>query len=166
MTTGKTIALTRWTFVGKVLSLLFNTLSRLVITFLPRSKRLLISWLQSPSACKMTAYDEIWLSPNLELDRKPEQSSSAGFWYHQWLDGWELVSCLEEYGGQTSRYVHHFWTLALIASWLDRHCRLLHKVFVSTQSYLFLTFPPWVHSSLSKLQIWLGHFPARALSVA
>ena len=50
MTTGKTIALTRQTFVGKVLSLLFNVLSRLVITFLPRNKRLLISWLQSPSA--------------------------------------------------------------------------------------------------------------------
>ena len=50
MTIGKTIALTRWTFVGKVMSLLFNMLSRLVITFFPRSKRLLISWLQSPSA--------------------------------------------------------------------------------------------------------------------
>ena len=50
MTTGKTIALTRWTFVGKVMFLLFNVLSRLVITFLPRSKRLLLSWLQSPSA--------------------------------------------------------------------------------------------------------------------
>ena len=50
MTTGKTIALTRRTFVGKVISLLLNMLSRLVITFLPRSKRLLISWLQSPSA--------------------------------------------------------------------------------------------------------------------
>ena len=50
MTTGKTIALTRRTFVGKVMSLLFNMLSRLAITFLPRSKRLLISWLQSPSA--------------------------------------------------------------------------------------------------------------------
>ena len=50
MTTRKTIALTRWTFVGKVMSLLLNMLSRLVITFLPRSKRLLISWLQSPSA--------------------------------------------------------------------------------------------------------------------
>ena len=49
-TTGKTIALTRWTFVGKVMSLLFNMLSRFVITFLPRSKHLLISWLQSPSA--------------------------------------------------------------------------------------------------------------------
>ena len=50
MTTGKTIALTRWTFVGKVMSLLFTMLSRLVISFLPRRKRLLISWLQSPSA--------------------------------------------------------------------------------------------------------------------
>ena len=50
MTTGKTIALTRWTFVGKVMSLLLNVLSRLVITFLPRSKHLLISCLQSPSA--------------------------------------------------------------------------------------------------------------------
>ena len=50
MTTGKTIALTRQTFGGKAMSLLFNMLSRLVITFLPRSKRLLISWLQSPSA--------------------------------------------------------------------------------------------------------------------
>ena len=50
MTSGKTIALTRWIFVGKVMSLLFNMLSRLVITFLPRSKSLLISWLQSPSS--------------------------------------------------------------------------------------------------------------------
>ena len=50
MTSGKTIVLTRWTLVGKIMSLPLNMLSRLVITFLPRSKRLLISWLQSPSA--------------------------------------------------------------------------------------------------------------------
>ena len=50
MTTGKTIALTRWTFVGRVISLLFNMLFRLVIAFLPRSRHLLTSWLQSPSA--------------------------------------------------------------------------------------------------------------------
>ena len=55
MTTGKTIALSRWTFIGKVICLLFSMLSRLVITFLPRSKRLLISWLQSPSAVVYTA---------------------------------------------------------------------------------------------------------------
>ena len=50
MTTGKTIALTRWNFVGKVMSLIFNMLSKLVVTFLPRSKCLLIPWMQSPSA--------------------------------------------------------------------------------------------------------------------
>ena len=50
MTSGKTTALTRWTFVGKVMSLVFNMLSRLVIVFLPRSKHLLISWLQAPYA--------------------------------------------------------------------------------------------------------------------
>ena len=61
MTTGKTIALTRWTFAGKVMSLLLNMLSRLVITFLPRSKHLLISWLQSPSAV-------IWEPPKIKSD--------------------------------------------------------------------------------------------------
>ena len=58
MATGKTIALTKWTFVGKVISLLFNMLSRLVITFLPRSKRLLISWLQLSSAVILSAVSE------------------------------------------------------------------------------------------------------------
>ena len=61
MTTGKTIALTRWTFVGNVMSLLLNMLSSLVITFLPRSKHLLISWLQSPSAV-------IWEPPKMKSD--------------------------------------------------------------------------------------------------
>ena len=62
ITTVKTIALTRWTFVGKVMSLLFNMLSRLVITFLPRSKRFLISWLQSPSAVILEPPQNIYLS--------------------------------------------------------------------------------------------------------
>ena len=61
MTTGNTIALTRWNFVGKVMSLLLNMLSRLVITFLPRSKHLLISWLQSPSAV-------IWEPPKIKSE--------------------------------------------------------------------------------------------------
>ena len=60
MTTGKTIALTRRTLVGKVMSLLLNMLSRLVITSLPRSKRLLISWLQSPSAVILNYYSDYW----------------------------------------------------------------------------------------------------------
>ena len=72
MTTGKTIALPRRTFVGKVMSLLFNILSRLVITFLPRSKRLLISWLQSPSAVIL----------------EPRKIKSASFSiYFPWSDG-------------------------------------------------------------------------------
>ena len=61
MTTGKTIALTRWTFVGKVMSLIFNRHSRLVKTFLPRSKRLLISWLQLPSAAITISCQSEWL---------------------------------------------------------------------------------------------------------
>ena len=67
VTTGKTIALTRRTFVGKVMSLLLNMLSKLVITFLPRSKRLLISWLQSPRSSKssthLTQHIFIWIYP-------------------------------------------------------------------------------------------------------
>ena len=70
MTTGKNIALTRWTFVGNVMSLLFNMLSRLVITFLPRNKHLLISWLQSPSAVileprKIKSYTVSTVSPSI-----------------------------------------------------------------------------------------------------
>ena len=84
MTTGKTIALTRQTFAGKIMSLFFNMLSRLVITFLPRSKRLLISWLQSLSAvisepqkiiiredqllsCKVTNLGTFWLDTHSGL---------------------------------------------------------------------------------------------------
>ena len=70
VTTGKAIALTRWTFIGQVMSLLFNMLSRLVIAFLPRSKRLLISWLQSPSAViletkKITSITVAIFSPSI-----------------------------------------------------------------------------------------------------
>src|SRR5574338_278740 len=63
MTTGKTIALTRWTFVGKVMSLFLNMLSRLVITFLPRSKHLLISWLQSPFAQLPSLHENTYTIP-------------------------------------------------------------------------------------------------------
>ena len=65
MTTGKTIALTRWTSVSKEMFLLFNMLSRLVITFLPRSKHLLISWLQSPSAVILASATVFTVSPSI-----------------------------------------------------------------------------------------------------
>ena len=72
-TTGKTIALTRWTFVGKVMYLLLNILSRLVITFLPRSKHLLISWLQSPSAVILEP-PKIWVELLWCLPKRKEKS--------------------------------------------------------------------------------------------
>ena len=81
MMTGKTIALTRWNFVGKVMSLLFNMLSRLVITFLPRSKRLLILWLQSPSAV-------ILEPPKIKSDLSPYISKLANVKYGSvWVFG-------------------------------------------------------------------------------
>ena len=85
MTTGKTIALTRWTFVGKVMSLLFNMLSRLVITFLPRSKRLLISWLQSPSAVilepkKMKSDTVSTVSPSISREVMGPAAMIFVFW--------------------------------------------------------------------------------------
>ena len=86
MTTGKTIALTRWTFVGKVMSLLFNMLSRLVITFLPRSKRLLISWLQSPSA--------VILEPKkIKSDTVCTVSPSISHEVMDWMPGSSFSEC-------------------------------------------------------------------------
>ena len=87
MTTGKTIALTRWTFADKVMSLLFNMLSRLVVTsFLPRSKRLLISWLQSPSAVILniwggyySAFHRQYLSRSLSMCNCYLQASGPVF---------------------------------------------------------------------------------------
>ena len=80
-TTGKTIALTRWTFVSKVMSLLFNMLSRLVITFLPRSKHLLIPWLQSPSAV-------ILEPPKIKSVTRPGKHWVPGEEWHPWT--WNL----------------------------------------------------------------------------
>ena len=77
-TTGKNIALTRWTFVGKVMSLLFNILSRLVITYLPRSKRLLISWLQSPSTV-------ILEPPKIKSDTVSTVSPSISTKWWDWI---------------------------------------------------------------------------------
>ena len=77
MTTGKTIGLTRWTFVGKVMSLLLNMLSRLVITFLVKSKHLLISWLQSPSAVILEPQK---INPDPVSNVSPSGFSSSHVW--------------------------------------------------------------------------------------
>ena len=85
MTTGKTIALTRWMFVGKVMSLLFNMLSRLVIAFLPRIRHLLISWLQSPSAVileppKIKSATVCSVSPSVGYEAMGPDAMTLGFW--------------------------------------------------------------------------------------
>ena len=78
MTTEKNIALTRWIFVGKVISLLFNMLVRLIIAFLPRSKCLLISWLQSPSAVVLESNSETLYVPEMEANDKQTDSNNGG----------------------------------------------------------------------------------------
>ena len=93
MVTGKTIALTRWTFVGKVMSLLFNMLSRLIIAFLPRSKHLLISCLQSPSAVILEPTSRIWkVGPKRRLSAEELMLLNCGenSWESLGLQGDEL----------------------------------------------------------------------------
>ena len=97
MTTGKTIALTRWTFIGKVMSLLFNMLSRLVITFLPRSKHLLISWLQSPSAVileppKMKSDTVSTVSPSISHEVMGPHAMILVFWMLSFKPTFSLAS--------------------------------------------------------------------------
>ena len=91
MTTGKTVALTRQTFVGKVMSLLFNILSRFVIAFLPRSKRLLISWLLSPSA--------LILEPPQNKGFYYLNHNLLGLWSHYLNDGFLRETLLEKHFG-------------------------------------------------------------------
>ena len=97
MTTGKTIALTRWTFVGKVISLLLNMLSRLVITFLPRSKHLSISWLQSSSAVilepeKIKSDTISTVSPSIPYEVMGPDAMI--FFFFPWRRKWQPTSVL------------------------------------------------------------------------
>ena len=99
MTARKTIALTRWTFVGKVISLLFNMLSRLVIAFLPRSKHLLISWLQSPSAVvlepkKIKSVTVSTVSPSICHEVMGPDAMIFGFCYNLHKSGNEYVKAV------------------------------------------------------------------------
>ena len=101
MTTGKTIALTRWTFVGKVMSLLFNTLSRFVIAFLPRSKSLLISWLQSPSAVilepkKMKSLTVSTVFPSIFHEVMGLDAAILSFWMLNFKPSFSLSSHLHQ----------------------------------------------------------------------
>ena len=131
MTTGKTIAWTRWTFVGKVMSLLFNMLSRLVIAFLPRSKCLLISWLQSPSTVifsqSVTQFSHSVVSDSLQphelqLARPPCQSPAprvhpnscaSSRWCHPAISSSVICFsfCLQSFPASGSFPMSQFFTL-------------------------------------------------------
>ena len=129
MTTGKTIALTRRTFVGKVMSVLFNMLSRLVITFLPRRKRLLISWLQSPSAALVISiwfqYTDVCMIMWMEAAGEALFASYfslfgiffLGFWFHN--GGWVfwVHGCFNVWPQPVA--ITPFWIFLEIAAWSD-----------------------------------------------
>ena len=116
MTTGKTIALTRQTFVGKVMSLLLNMLSRLVLTFLPRKKRLLISWLQSPSAVileppKIKSYtvspsishEQFIILSNVLLLASPAPITQSGFMSTRGMDTARMLQTTKYWRGLGGR---------------------------------------------------------------
>ena len=129
MTTGKTIALTRWTFVGKVTSLLLNMLSRLVITFLPRSKHLLISWLQSPSAVILEPKKFIQKTLSTYLVSSTDSSSR---WYWQVWKTFPLFVNLTDLQGDKKKNYNALIYSSLIwvntEQWKCRHAIPRHRV--------------------------------------
>ena len=129
MTTGKTIALTTWTFVGKVMSLLFNMLSRLVITFLPRSKHLLISWLQSPSAVileppKIKSLTFSIISPSICHEVMGLDAMILVFW---------MLSFKPTFSLSSSTFLKRFFISSLLSA-----MRVMSYVVVGIWSYLRL----------------------------
>ena len=141
MTTGKTIALTRWNFAGKVMSLLFNMLSRLVIAFLPRSKCLLISWLQSPSAV-------IWEPP---LQKKVSHYFHCFPIYLPWSDGTrchDLSFLNVEFSANFFTLLFHFHQEALSSSWLSA----IRILLLSIWGYWYFSRQPWFQLVLPSAQ--------------
>ena len=156
ITTGKTITLTRWTFVGKVMSLLLNMLSRLVITFLPRSKRFLISWLQSPSAVileppKIKSDTVSTVSPSWQLII--EYSIYLAY-FTAFLRFNNVVACFVVfafvlltspplYGCATVSLFICYWTFALLPVWgcneQSRHDHLYMSLYKHRFPFLFGT---------------------------
>ena len=119
MTTGKTIALTRRTFLGKVMSLLLNMLSRLVITFLPRSKRLLISWLQSPSAVilepkKIKSDTVSTVSPSISHEVMGPDAMIFIFWMLSFKPTFSLVTLQS-----SKQYFHHHYVIPFLPHFWD-----------------------------------------------
>ena len=140
MTTGKTIALTRQTFVGKVMSLLFNMLSRLVITFLPRSKHLLISWLQSPSAVileppKIKSDTVSTVSPSISYEVKRPDAMIFIFWMLSFKPTFSLSSFT------FNKRLFSYSSLSAIRVVLSAYLQLL--IFSLKSWFQLVLHPPW-----------------------
>ena len=128
MTSGKTIALTRWTFVGKVMSLLFNMLSRLVKAFLPRKKRLLISWLQSPSAVileppKIKPVTVFIVSPSICHEVMGPDATILVFW---------VLSFKSTFSLSSFTFINRLFSSSLLSA---RNCNFLKNCFCKMCKY-------------------------------
>ena len=149
MTTGKTIALIRWTFVGKVISLLCNMLSRLVITFLPRSKGLLISWLQSPSAGilkprKIKSDSVSTVSPSIYHEMMGPESMIFIFW---------MLSFKSTFSLSSFTFINRLLSSSSLSAIRVVSLRLWGYWYFSRQSWFQLVLLPAQHFSWCTLHI-------------
>jgi len=155
MTTGKTIALTRWIFVGKVMSLLFNMLSRLVITFLPRSKRLLISWLQSPSAVileppKIKSAVVSTVSPSISHYVMGPDAMIFIFW---------MLSFKPTFPLSTFTFIKRLFSSSSVSAIRVCHLHIWGDWYFSRQSWFQLVFLPVHHMGSQLTQYHLSRMP-------
>ena len=166
MATGKTIALTRWNFVGKVISLLFNMLSRLVIIFLPRSKHVLISWLQSPSAVilepkKIKSVTVSIVSPSICHEVMEPDAMILGFWILSLKPTFSLSAFTFIKRLFRSSSLSSFWDsnlVILLSSFLiskDEHASTRKYLKNHTQSLLDLSSFKWVTIAVVVFLGWL-----------
>ena len=145
MSTGKTIALTRWTFVGKVMSLLLNMLSRLVITFLPRSKCPLISWLQSPSAVileppKLNFYPVSTVYPSISHEVMGPDAMILVFW---------MLSFKPTFLLSTFTFIKRLFSSSSLSS-----IRVVSSAYLRLLIFLPAIFIPWGAESLLVENYW------------
>ena len=164
MTTGKTITLTRWTFVGKVMSLLFNMLSRLVITFLPRSKRLLISWLQSPSSVileplKIKSDTVSTVSPSIFHEMMGPDAMILVFWILSfkpsfWLSSFTFIKRLFSSSLSAIRVVSSVY-LRLLMTW--NNGLVPNRKRSTSRLYCQLAYLTYMQSTSWKMLGWKKH---------
>ena len=149
MTIRKTIALTRWTFIGKVMSLLFNKLSRLVIAFLPRSKHLIISWLQSPPAVilepkKMKFLTASIISPSICREVIGPDAIILGFW---------MLRIKPTFSLSSFTFIKRLFSSSLLSAIGWCHLHIIDYWYFFQQSWVELVLHPAQHFTWHTLHI-------------